>query len=94
MIQGLIVKWIFSAIYKAIKRKHDLKKIDEYVNKPNELDKKMKQVQKNLNKYGKYIEQLEKNVAELKKDSHPPQEYICCRKCGCEIAKTKIKKRR
>ena len=72
MIQGLIVKWIFSAIYKAIKRKHDLKKIDEYVNKPNELDKKMKQVQKNLNKYGKYIEQLEKNVAELKKDSHPP----------------------
>ena len=72
MIQGLIVKWIFGAIYKAIKRKHDLKKIDEYVNKPNELDKKMKQVQKNLNKYGKYIEEVEKKVAILKKDSHPP----------------------
>ena len=51
----------------------------------------MEVVQKNLNKYGKYIEELEKEVAILKKDSHPAQEYICCRKCGCKIAKTKIK---
>jgi uncharacterized membrane protein YhiD involved in acid resistance len=72
MIQGLIVKWIFNAIYKAIKRKHDLKKIDNYVNKPNELDKQMKQVQKNLNKALKYIEELEKEVGILKADSHPP----------------------
>ena len=72
MIQGLIVKMIFNAIYKAIQRKHNLKRIDDYVNKDNELDRQMKQVQKNLNKYGKYIEQLEKEVARLKKDSHPP----------------------
>tara|TARA_Y100000034_G_C6831281_1_gene375230 strand:+ start:589 stop:837 length:249 start_codon:yes stop_codon:yes gene_type:complete len=32
-------------------------------------------------------QQLQLN--ELEKDSHPPQEYICCRKCGCKIAKTK-----
>ena len=31
----------------------------------------------------------EKRIKELEKNSHPPQEYICCRKCGCKIAKTK-----
>ena len=31
----------------------------------------------------------EERITKLEKDSHPPQEYICCRKCGCEIAKTK-----
>jgi|TARA_R100000084_G_scaffold34702_1_gene13736 DNA repair ATPase RecN len=72
MIQGLIVKLIFDSIYKAIQRKHNLKKIDDYVNKPNELDKKFKQSQKNLNKALKYIEVLEKDVGALKADSHPP----------------------
>ena len=91
MIQIWIAKKIVGSIIDAIQRKHDLKKIDEYVNKPNELDKKMKQVQKNLNKCLKSNEDLEKEVAILKKDSHPPQEYICCRKCGCKIAKTKGK---
>ena len=38
MIQGLIVKLIFDSIYKAIQRKHNLKKIDDYVNKTNELE--------------------------------------------------------
>ena len=33
----------------------------------------------------------EKRINKLEKDSHPPQEYICCRKCGCKIAKTKSK---
>ena len=72
MIQALIVKAIFNAIYKAIQKKHNLKKIDNYVNKPNELDKQMKQVQKNLNKALKYIEVLEKDVGVLKTESHPP----------------------
>ena len=36
-----------------------------------------------------YIEKLESEVGTLKKDSHPSQEFICCRKCGCKIAKTK-----
>ena len=72
MIQGLIVKWIFKAIMNAIQKKHDLKKIDSYVNKPNELDMQMKVVRKDLNKYGKYIEELEKEVAILRKDAHPP----------------------
>jgi hypothetical protein len=64
----MFATWIF----KAIKRKVDLKKIDNYVNKPNELDKQMKQVQKTADKFGKYIEELEKDVAILKGVSHPP----------------------
>ena len=31
----------------------------------------------------------DKRIKALEKNSHPAQEYICCRKCGCEIAKTK-----
>ena len=53
------------------------------------LEKQLNALQRGYNKYGRYIEELEKDVAILKKDSHPPQEYICCRKCGCKIAKSK-----
>ncbi len=53
------------------------------------LEKQLDALQRGYNKYGRYIEELEKDVAILKKDSHPPQEYICCRKCGCKIAKSK-----
>ena len=42
----------------------------------------------------KKIQDHERRIKLLEKDSHPPQEFICCRKCGCEIAKTKSKKRR
>ena len=31
----------------------------------------------------------EKRIKKLEKNSHPAQEYVCCRKCGCKIAKTK-----
>ena len=81
-------------IIKAVKHKIDLKKIDKYVNKPNELDLQARAHAKALDKYGRTIEELEKEVAILKRNSHPPQEYICCRKCGCKITKTKSKKRR
>ena len=91
MIQGIIIKKVMDVVLKKIMEKHNLNKLQKYVEEDNELDKQMKVVQKNLNKYGKYIEELEKEVAILKKDSHPAQEYICCRKCGCKIAKTKIK---
>ncbi len=84
-----IAKIVATRIIKAVKHKIDLKRIDKYVNKPNELDKQMKSLQKTVNKYGEYIEEMEKNIAILNKDSHPSQEYICCRKCGCKIAKVK-----
>tara|TARA_R110002020_G_scaffold443766_1_gene655042 strand:+ start:18394 stop:18594 length:201 start_codon:yes stop_codon:yes gene_type:complete len=31
----------------------------------------------------------EKRIKKLEKVAHPPQEYICCGKCGCKISKTK-----
>ena len=89
MIPIWLIKFAGNRIYKAIKHNRELKKIDDYVNKPNELDRKFKSLQKTVNKNARYTEELEKDVAILKKDSHPAQEYICCRKCGCKIAKTK-----
>ena len=91
MIQGILIKKVIDVVLKRIMEKHNLNKLQKYVEEDNELDKQMKVVQKTLSKYGKTIEELEKEVAILRKDSHPAQEYICCKKCGCKIAKTKIK---
>ena len=60
MVQSLIVKWVFKAVMNAIQKKHNLKKMDDYVNKDNILDKQMRSVNKSVGKYGKYIEKLEK----------------------------------
>ena len=91
MIQGILIKKVIDIVLKKIMEKHNLNKLQKYVEEDNELDKQMKVVQKTLSKYGKTIEELEKEVSILRKDSHPSQEYICCKKCGCKIAKTKIK---
>ena len=37
----------------------------------------------------KIARSLHKRIKALEKNSHPPQEYVCCKKCGCKIAKTK-----
>ena len=85
-----------------------LKRLKDYVEKDNELDIQMKQVQKNNPKILKENENMQKEnsilkstlltavkeIVLLKKDSHPPQEFICCRRCGGKINKTKSKKRR
>jgi hypothetical protein len=52
----------------------------------------MKHIEKTSDK--KIASSHDKRITALEKNSHPAQEYICCSKCGCEIAKTKIKKRR
>jgi len=101
-----LVKIIGKRIIKAIKHRIDLKKIDDYVNKPNKLDKEIKllkkenaQMRKNMNKNSKYTEELEKEVAILRKDSHPRSDWICL-ECGCKAKKVekatkrKRKKRR
>ena len=46
--------------------------MEDYVNKPNELDVQIKQVHKTVNKYGRIIENNEKDIAKLRVDSHPP----------------------
>jgi len=94
MLQGLIAKKAIDIILKKVMEKREVKKLRKYVEEDNELDIQVKQMQKTIAKQGKYIEKLEKNVAILKKDSHPSQEYVCCMKCGCKINKTKSKKRR
>jgi len=87
-----IAKIIATRIIKAVKHKIDLKRIDKYVNKPNELDKQMKAVRKCLTKHSNDLIDIHKDITLLIRDSHPSQEYICCRKCGCKIAKSKIRK--
>ena len=67
-----LTKIIAKRLIKFIKYRIDLKRIDKYVNKPNELDKQMNSVQKSVNKYGKYIEEIEKDLAKVKAESHPP----------------------
>ena len=67
-----LAKFIATKIYKAIKQNRELKKIDDYVNKPNELDKQIKQIHKNQNKILKTQENIEKDLAILGRDSHPP----------------------
>ena len=94
MIPVFVSKRIITWGLKKIMERRQMKRMRDYVEKENELDIQMSQLQKNTNKYGQYIEELEKEVAILKKDSHPSQEFICCRRCGCKINKTKSKKRR
>ena len=89
MIPLWIGKMVAKGIIKGVKHRIDLKKIDKYVNNPNELDIQVKQLQKNNSKLLKENEEMQKDIALLKKDSHPSQEFICCKKCGCKINKTK-----
>ena len=91
MIQGLIIKKVIDVVLKKIMEKHNLNKLQKYVEEDNELDIQMKVLQKNQGKNGKDMEEALKDIAILKKNSHPPQEYICCKKCGCKIAKIKNK---
>ena len=72
MIQAFIMKRIASAIIKKVMAKRAIKKMQEYVEKPNELDIQMKQVQKTQSKYGRTLENAEKDIAQLRVDSHPP----------------------
>ena len=67
-----LVKIIANFVIKAISKKFNLNKINNYVEEDNELDIKMKTALKNVRKNAKYIEELEKDVANLKRDSHPP----------------------
>ena len=71
----LVSKLIINAAVKLLKRQFKLDKILKYVEQPNELDNKS--------------EELENRIKLLEAFAHPSQEYICCRKCGCEITKTK-----
>ena len=77
MLQGVIVKKVLDLVLKQLLKKFKLDKIQKYVEEPNELDKQVKVMKKDLNKYGKYIEEAEKELAILKEMAHPERELIC-----------------
>ena len=66
MLQGLIIKKVIDVVMKQVLKQFKLDKVLEYVEKPNDLDKQMKVLQKKVNKYGKVIEGIEKDVAQVK----------------------------
>ena len=65
-ILKILGKWIGKKLIRAIKHKIDLKRIDKYVNKPNELDRQVKSMQKSVDKYGKSMEDVEKDIAQIR----------------------------
>ena len=92
MLQAFIAKKLVDAAVSKIRKHKDLKelkKLRKYVEEPNDCDIQIKQMQKTIAKQGKQQEQDSIEIALLKKDSHPAQEYVCCKKCGCKIAKIK-----
>ena len=66
MLQGILVKKILDLVMKQVLKQFNLDKIQKYVEQPNELDKQVKAIQKNISKYGKYIEEIEKDIAIIK----------------------------
>ena len=92
MLQAFIAKRILGAVIKKVMEKREIKKLRKYVEEDNELDIKTKDLENSIAILNKHIEIVDDKISNLEKYSHPPQEYICCRRCGCKIAKTKIKK--
>ena len=86
MLQAFLIKKVIGVVMEKVAKKHRIKKLQDYVEKDNELDIQMRVHSKALNKYGKVIEDLEKEVAILKKDSHPTIE-------GLEDRLTKLEKK-
>lgn len=70
LVGGLIKNQVKKIIKKKIGEK--LNKVTKYVEEDNELDIQLRQAQKTISKQGRYIEEMEKDIANLKKDSHPP----------------------
>ena len=55
MLQGLIIKKVIDVVMKQVLKQFKLDKVLDYVEKPNDLDKQMKVLQKKVDKYGKTI---------------------------------------
>ena len=79
MLQGLLIKKIIDIVMKQILKQFNLDKIQKYVEHPNELDKKVKSI--------------EKKIKKLEKLSHPVADFICtdCRTKAKRV-KSKLKK--
>lgn len=89
MLKAIVAKKGLDFIINKVVKAREIKKLRKYVEEKNELDIQMEQLQKTVAKQGKQLEQNDIEIALLKKNSHPPQEYVCCKDCGCKIAKIK-----
>ena len=72
MLQGILVKKVLDLVLKQLLKQFKLDKIQDYVEKPNELDNQMAVLQRKMDKYGKYIEEMEKDIAKIKSVAHTP----------------------
>ena len=84
MLQGILVKKVLDLVLKQLLKQFKLDKIQDYVEKPNELDKQMAVLQRKVDKYGKYIEEMEKDIAEIKSIAHKPIKGLSSRLCKLE----------
>jgi conjugal transfer/entry exclusion protein len=76
MLQGIIIKKVMELVMKQLMKQFKLDKIQKYVEQPNDLDKKVKSIEKKLKK--------------LEKLSHPVADFICT-DCGTKAKRIKGK---
>ena len=68
----MILKLVMPKIMDHFMKVFKLDKVLEYVEKPNELDVQMEDVEKKCSAMGSKIEAMEDMLIELDRDSHPP----------------------
>ena len=76
MLQGILLKKVLDFVMKNLLKEFNLAEIKKYVEQPNELDKKVSTMQKELKK--------------LKKLSHPVADFVCT-DCGTKAKRIKKK---
>ena len=76
MYKKLIIKKIIDIVIKQILKQFNLDKIQQYVEQPNELDKK--------------VNSIEKKIKKLEKLSHPVADFVCT-DCGTKAKRVKNK---
>jgi DNA-binding transcriptional MerR regulator len=82
MLQGILIKKIMELILKQF----NLDKIQKYVEEPNELDLKVKELESKITK----VKTLESKIKKLEKLAHPVADFVCT-KCGTKAKRVKDK---
>tara|TARA_Y100001938_G_C7984952_1_gene376406 strand:- start:13 stop:222 length:210 start_codon:yes stop_codon:yes gene_type:complete len=66
MIQGMIIKKVLDIVMKQLLKQFKLDKIQEYVEKPNDADKRIDSLEKKLKKLEKIINGGKKKMKKIK----------------------------
>ena len=72
MLQGLIVKKVIDVVLKKIMEKHNLNKLQKYVEEDNELDVQFRDIEKKCTDIGFKVTAMQTVLKDLDDDSHPP----------------------